>query len=92
MSYKRIRARLLYAFSVLLVISTILTGCGQDVRPQEQVDSTERDISSEEEITSGQTQSGDEAAEETAPEMNRILWRRIRLLRRRRARNYRQRT
>lgn len=73
MFYKRIGAGL-YTFSVLLAVSTILTGCGQDAMPSGQTGGTgqsmeteykEPDISSEEERTSGQTESEGESAEET---------------------------
>lgn len=72
MSNKRNRTGL-NVFSILVMMSTILTGCGRDVMPPEQADSaeqtvetkyTEPDDSSEEESTGGQEEPESESAEE----------------------------
>lgn len=72
MSNKRNRTRL-NVFSILVMMSTILTGCGRDVMPPEQADSAEQtvetecaepDDSSEEESTGGQEEPESESAEE----------------------------
>lgn len=68
----------LNVFSILVMMSTILTGCGRDVMPPEQADSAEQtveiesaepDDSSEEESKGGQAEpEGESAEDETLPE------------------------
>lgn len=77
MSSKRNRIGL-YIFFILVMVSTILVGCGWDVMPPEQADSAEQavetecaepDDSSEEESTGGQAEpEGESAEDETLPE------------------------
>lgn len=77
MSNKRNRMWL-YIFFILVMVSTILTGCGRDVMPPEQADSAEQTVETEcakpndtskGESTGGQAEPEDESSEdETLPE------------------------
>ena len=103
MSNKRNRIGL-YAFSILLMVATILTGCGRDAMSQEQANSAgatvetgcaEPDDSLGEESTGGQADSeGESTDDETLTEEEPILaeGRRIWLPRRRTRRNNRKST